>query len=63
MAYGNKISRVVKEAEFIMDNERYRFVPLKQAPFAKHYEEEASSQFNATATPSGKFVRTSWFGK
>ena len=40
MAYGNKISRVVKEAEYIMENERGRFIPPKQAPFAKLYGKE-----------------------
>jgi hypothetical protein len=30
MAYGNKLGRVVKEAEYILDNERARFVPFKQ---------------------------------
>ena len=36
VAYGSKMSRVVKEAEFILDNERERFVPPTQAPF--HYQ-------------------------
>jgi hypothetical protein len=30
MAYGNKMGRVVKEAEYLLDNERARFVPFKQ---------------------------------
>ena len=30
MAYGNKLQRVCKEAEYILDNERPRFVPFKQ---------------------------------
>lgn len=33
VAYGGKLIRVAKEAEYIMDNERSRFVPMKQAPF------------------------------
>ena len=37
MAYGNKLQRVTKEAEYIMEFERGRFVPAKQAPFAKFY--------------------------
>jgi hypothetical protein len=40
MAYGNKLERVVAEAEHIMDNERYRFIPPKQAPFEKLYRDE-----------------------
>lgn len=30
LAYGNKMMRVVKEAEHIMEYERGRFVPFKQ---------------------------------
>lgn len=30
MAYGNKLARVTKEAEHILENERVRFVPVKQ---------------------------------
>jgi len=30
MAYGNKLNRVVKEAEYILENEKGRFVPFKQ---------------------------------
>lgn len=30
LAYGNKLSRVSKETEYILDNERARFVPFKQ---------------------------------
>ena len=30
MAYGNKLGRVCKEAEYLLDNERARFVPFKQ---------------------------------
>ena len=37
LAYGNKLLRVAKEAEQIMENERGRLVPFKQAPFAKFY--------------------------
>ena len=35
MAYGNKMLRVAKEAEYMLDNERGRFVPFRQAPFSK----------------------------
>jgi hypothetical protein len=37
VAYGGKMIRVAKEAEYILDNERSRFVPIKQAPFYKLY--------------------------
>lgn len=30
MAYGNKLNRVVKEAEYILEYERGRFVPFRQ---------------------------------
>ena len=30
MAYGNKMARVIKEAEYILDHERGRFVPFRQ---------------------------------
>lgn len=30
LAYGNKLQRVMKEAEYIMENEKERFVPPKQ---------------------------------
>jgi Uncharacterised conserved protein (DUF2368) len=30
MAYGNKMGRVCKEAEYILEHERPRFVPFKQ---------------------------------
>lgn len=39
-AYGTKMTRIVKEAEYIMDHERYRFVPPEQAPFSYVYDEE-----------------------
>jgi hypothetical protein len=39
-AYGSKITRVAKEAEFILDNERYRLIPPLNAPFSGLYEAE-----------------------
>jgi len=39
MAYGNKLQRVVAEAESIMINEKHRFVPPSQAPFYGKYDE------------------------
>lgn len=38
-AYGSKLQRVVAEAEYIMDHEKHRMVPPKQALFHKFYEE------------------------
>ena len=37
MAYGNKLQRIVAEAESIMVNEKHRFVPPVQAPFHGKY--------------------------
>ncbi len=45
MAYGNKLTRVVKESEFIMESERGRLVPPKQAPFYKFYTEEELAKY------------------
>lgn len=53
MAYGNKLARVTKEAEYIMDHERGRFVPPQQAPFAKLYSEEEKAYFFDPATAVG----------
>mmetsp|Transcript_10499 Transcript_10499/g.17117 ORF Transcript_10499/g.17117 Transcript_10499/m.17117 type:complete len:151 (+) Transcript_10499:1639-2091(+) len=38
MAYGTKIERVAKEAEHVLEHERHRFIPPKQAPFSTLYE-------------------------
>ena len=40
MAYGNKLMRVTREAEYLLENERGRFVPMKQAPFHKFYSDD-----------------------
>eukprot|EP00978_Attheya_sp_CCMP212_P007300 scaffold16951_cov48-Attheya_sp.AAC.3 len=53
MAYGNKMARVVKEAEYMLDHERERFVPMKQAAFAKFYTEEEKERMYYPATPVG----------
>ena len=37
MAYGNKLARVNKEASYLLEHERARFVPFPQAPFARFY--------------------------
>ena len=49
MAYGNKLNRVVREAEYILDHEKGRFVPFHQAPFAKFYTDEERAAYPATA--------------
>jgi predicted XRE-type DNA-binding protein len=42
-AYGSKITRVAKEAEHILNNERYRLIPPSNAPFSDLYEQERSA--------------------
>lgn len=44
LAYGNKLQRVIKEAEHILQNERSRLVPAKQAPFYKMYTDDEKEQ-------------------
>jgi len=53
MAYGNKLNRVVNEAEYIMEYERGRFVPPKQASFSKFYTEDEKSVYYENSTPVG----------
>lgn len=53
MAYGNKLARVNKEAEYILANERARFVPFPQAPFARFYSAEERSILYDPATAVG----------
>lgn len=53
MAYGNKLQRVNKEAEYILANERARFVPFPQAPFAKFYTAQERSVLYDPATAVG----------
>jgi len=59
MAYGNKLQRVNKEAEYILDNERGRFVPFRQAPFAKFYTEEEKASYLDPATAVGDLFPSS----
>ncbi|KAL7574875.1 hypothetical protein ACA910_010709 [Epithemia clementina (nom. ined.)] len=59
MAYGNKLNRVVNEAEYIMEHERARFVPPKQAPFAKFYSDEERKLYCDEATPVGDILPNS----
>lgn len=53
MAYGNKLARVNKEASYILEHERYRFVPFQQAPFARFYSAEERAMFFDKATAVG----------
>ena len=53
MAYGNKLARVNKEAGYILENERYRFVPFPQAPFARFYSVDERAMFYDEATAVG----------
>lgn len=53
MAYGNKLARVNKEASYILEHERYRFVPFPQAPFARFYSADERAMFYDEATAVG----------
>ena len=53
MAYGNKLARINKEAEFILDNERPRLVPFPQAPMARFYSQDERALFYDPATAVG----------
>lgn len=44
MAYGTKLQRVVSEAEHILEHERDRLVPPKQAPFYNRYKGEVAAR-------------------
>mmetsp|Transcript_23441 Transcript_23441/g.34595 ORF Transcript_23441/g.34595 Transcript_23441/m.34595 type:complete len:157 (+) Transcript_23441:56-526(+) len=63
MAYGNKLQRVTREAEYILAHEKERFVPLEQAPFAKLYTEEQRAAMLEKATPVGKLFPSSIFSR
>lgn len=56
MAYGNKLARVNKEAAYLLEHERARFVPFPQAPFARFYSDEERSILYDKATASGDLV-------
>ena len=53
MAYGNKLARINKEAEHLLQNERARFVPFPQAPFSKFYSPDERAIFYDQATAVG----------
>jgi hypothetical protein len=53
MAYGDKLARVNKEAAYLLEHERARFVPFPQAPFARFYSTEERALLYDKATASG----------
>jgi Uncharacterised conserved protein (DUF2368) len=53
MAYGNKLARVNKEAAYLLEHERARFVPFPQAPFARFYSADERAILYDKATASG----------
>merc|ERR1712232_1524161 len=53
LAYGNKFARIQKEAQYILNNERSRFVPFPQAPFSKFYTLEEKAVFFDQGTAVG----------
>jgi Uncharacterised conserved protein (DUF2368) len=53
VAYGNKLARVNKEAAYLLEYERARFVPFPQAPFARFYSAEERALLYDKATASG----------
>lgn len=63
MAYGNKLSRVSKEAEHILDNERARLVPLRQAPAARFYNADEKAVLYDTSTAAGLLWPSSLFSR
>lgn len=54
MAYGNKLQRVNKEAEYILEYERGRFVPFRQAPFSKFYTDDEKAAIFDSSTAVGE---------
>ncbi|VEU44589.1 unnamed protein product [Pseudo-nitzschia multistriata] len=61
LAYGNKLQRVVKEAEHILEHERGRFVPFKQAPFSKFYTDEERAALFESASAVGDLFPNSFY--
>lgn len=63
MAYGNKLQRVCREAEYIMEFEKERFVPFKQAPFEKYYTQEQKAAMYDIATPVGEMYPSAFWAR
>lgn len=62
MAYGNKLQRVTKEAEYILNHESDRFVPVSQAPFEKFYVDKSRKEKSSAVGelfPSSLWARPS----
>lgn len=63
LAYGNKLSRITKEAEYLLEHERERFVPMKQAPFAKFYTEDERAGSYDISTAVGDMFPTRLYAR
>ena len=63
LAYGNKLQRVAREAEYILDHENARFVPIPQAPFSKFYSDELRKEMYDKATPVGELYPGRFFAR
>lgn len=61
LAYGNKLLRVAKEAEQILDHERGRLVPFKQASFAKFYTDAEKGALWEDSTAVGDLFPNSFY--
>ena len=62
-AYGNKLARINKEAEYILRYERARFVPFSQSSFAKFYTSEEKACFFDRSTAVGNLFPSSLFAR
>ena len=62
-AYGNKLARVSKEAEHIMEHERSRLVPMKQAPVARFYSDDEKKDMFDPATAVGRMWPSRLFSR
>ena len=63
LAYGNKLARVSKEAEYIMEYERSRLVPMRQAPVSRFYTQEEKEAMFDIATAAGCVWPSSLFSR
>jgi hypothetical protein len=63
MAYGNKLNRVVKEAEYILDHERGRLVPFNQASFYKLYTDKEKAEYYDQSTAVGDLFPNNMFAR
>jgi hypothetical protein len=63
MAYGNKLNRVVKEAEYILDHERGRLVPFHQASFHKFYTDKEKAEYYDQSTAVGNLFPNNMFAR